>query len=94
MTDATIVRARPQQIWQDLGGEAVILDLEAGAYYGLNAVGTRIWNLIQAPRSIAELRETLLSEFDVDADRCNRDLERLLQELETRRMIERVEAGA
>ena len=39
----------------ELGGEAVLLDLTTGVYYGLDPVGTRVWRLLQQPRSLAEL---------------------------------------
>ena len=94
MVDRTTVCARPGQIWEELGGEIVILDLEAGAYYGLNAVGKRVWSLIQKPVSVLELRERLMGEYDVEAERCNRDLLGLLATLESRRMIESFESGA
>ena len=42
-----IVKAAKEQVSCDLAGEAVILNLKSGQYFGLNEVGTRIWNLIQ-----------------------------------------------
>ena len=45
--------------------EAVILDLRDGVYYGLDAVGARIWRLLERPISIHDLREAIVSEFDV-----------------------------
>src|SRR2546430_12237463 len=43
-------------------------------YYSLDAVGSRIWALVQSPRSVREIRDTLLAEYDVPAERCERDL--------------------
>jgi len=88
MTDTTTVRARPEQIWQELGEESVILDVDAGVYYGLNSVASRVWRLIQTPRTVAELRSRLVAEYDVEPERASRDLEALLAALETRRLIE------
>jgi Coenzyme PQQ synthesis protein D (PqqD) len=68
--------------------EMVILDVYQGVYYVLNALGTRIWSLIQTPRPAGELIDILLEEYDVDADRCTREVFELLQELATRRLIE------
>lgn len=58
----------------ELGGEAVVLNLNSGVYYGLDAVGTLVWRLIQRPRSLAELRDQITEEFDVTAERCEADL--------------------
>jgi hypothetical protein len=72
----------------DLAGEQVILDLKSGVYYGLDLVGSRIWQLIQTPTSVRKVRDTILEEYDVDAERCERDLLALLQELASRELIE------
>lgn len=71
-----------------IGGEAVILSVNDGTYYGLNEVGARIWNLIQQPRTISELRGVLLTEYDVDGDRCQEEIEQLISQLETKRLVE------
>ena len=88
MKDTTTVCARPQNISQDLGEESVILDLDAGVYYGLNCVGSTVWRLIQTPRTFAELRDVVIAEYEIDAERCARDLRELLSTLERRGMIE------
>jgi len=50
-------------------------------YYGLNAVGARVWELVQEPKTVTEIRDTLLSEYEVEPNRCEQDLLALLQEL-------------
>jgi len=80
------------QISTDLGDEVVILDLKASMYYGLNAVGARIWSLIQEPRTIEEIRDALVSEYEVEPERCESDLIALLQSLADAELIE-VEDG-
>lgn len=88
VTMRDFVVAASEQISSDLGGEAVILDLEAGVYYGLDAVGARVWELLQQPRAVAGLRDAILAEFDVEPERCERDLLALLQELAANRLIQ------
>jgi hypothetical protein len=71
-----------------LEGEAVLLDTEGGAYFGLNAVGTRVWELIgPAGTTRGALMEALLAEFDVARDVLDRDLSELLAGLEKRKLI-------
>jgi hypothetical protein len=84
---STVVVAK-EQVSCDLGGEAAILNLKSGVYYGLDPVGARIWNLIQEPKSLNEIREILLKEYDVEPDRCDRDLLALLQKLASEGLIE------
>lgn len=87
------VSVAPEQICSDLAGETVILNLKTGMYYGLNALGTRIWELIQEPRSVDAIRDTLVEEYEVEPERCERDLLTLLQEMAAEGMI-RVQDGA
>ena len=81
LTDHSRIVAVKDQVSCDLGGEAAILNLASGVYYGLDSVGARVWNLIKAPRTLRELRDTLLAEYDVDAARLDGDLRDLLARL-------------
>jgi hypothetical protein len=76
------------QVSTVLDDETVILHLEDGVYYGLDPVGTSIWQLLQEPRPVAEIRDRIVEEFDVDPERCARDLDALLSDLAERRLIE------
>jgi len=76
------------QVSCDLSGEAAILNLKDSVYYGLNIVGASIWKLIQEPKTVKEIREAILKEFEVEPDRCERDILELLQELSVHRLIE------
>ena len=81
LSETSTVAAAPEQIWCDLGGEAALLHLPRGIYYGLDSVGARVWALIQTPTSIRDVRDTIVREYDVDTDRCEQDLMVLLAEL-------------
>lgn len=83
-----IVAATPGQISSDIAGEAVILDLTSGVYYGLNEVGAKIWNLIQQPCTIQEIQHRLLQEYDVDPEVCVQDLLQILQELQAAGLVD------
>ena len=82
------VVAAKDQVSSDLGGEVAILHLEAGTYYGLNVVGARIWSLIQEPISVKEIRDVLVSEYEVEPDRCETDLIAVLGKLADEGLIE------
>jgi hypothetical protein len=77
-----------EQVSCDLAGEAAILNLKNGVYYGLDPVGARIWNLIQEPRTFGELRDTMLGEYDVEPGRLEGDLRTLLGELAEQQLVE------
>lgn len=88
LLDSSIVVAVQEQISSDLAGEAVILNLKSGVYFGLNEVGAKIWSLIQQPQSIQDLRDALLAEYDVEPEICDRDLLQLIQDLKAADLIE------
>ena len=64
----------------ELDGELMAMSVERGTCYGLNAVGTRIWDLIAEPQSVDALCEQLRQEFDVGEEECRRDVIALLDE--------------
>jgi hypothetical protein len=76
------------QVSCDLEGETAILNLKNGLHYGLNTVGARIWNLIQTPRTLAEIRTILLNEYNVDAPQLEQDMARLFRELSEHNLAE------
>src|SRR5438046_9055745 len=81
LTQHSIVAVAGEQISSDLAGEAVILNLRDGVYYGLDDVGARIWNLIQEPESVDQICDHIFEEYDVGAGQCERDVLALLDEL-------------
>jgi hypothetical protein len=85
--EATVVAAKDQVSCQ-LQGEVAILQLKSGVYFGLNPVGAWIWDLIQAPKTVNQVRDAMLQRYDVDPEQCERDLQALLQELAAADLIE------
>jgi coenzyme PQQ synthesis protein D (PqqD) len=81
------IRLSPDVLYRDLDGQAVILDLSSGRYFGLNQVGTRIWTLIGDGLDTAAIVATLSREFDADVATIERDLRDLLDALSSRRLI-------
>ncbi len=80
--------AAPEQVSCPLGEESAILNLKNTVYYGLNPVGARVWNLLQQARTVGELRDVLLDEYDVDAGRCETDLLELLEKMRSEGLIQ------
>jgi hypothetical protein len=85
--DTRVVAAR-DQVSVDVEGEAVILSLADGVYYGLDAVGARVWTLLEEPRTVGELRDAVVAEWEVDAPTAERDLLALLDALADRGLLE------
>jgi hypothetical protein len=77
-----------------LDGEAVLLDLASGEYFGLNSVGTRVWELLSAGRSYGEVRAAIVGEFDAPPGAVERDIEELVGRLLERNLVSLVDAAA
>lgn len=75
-------------VFRDLDGEAVILDLVSGTYFGLNAVGARIWQLMERHGGLRAVYEDLCREYDATPDVLERDLLALVSRLEQARLGE------
>ena len=88
VSDQSVVAATEDQVSCKLGAESAILNVKQGIYYGLDPVGTEIWNLLQTPVKVANIQEILLREYDVEPDRCQRDLLSLLEDLLKAGLIE------
>ncbi len=77
--DSCIVSASSDSIFRKLADEAIILNMKTNAYCGLNEVGARIWELLEEPKSIKVIQDTLLEEYEVEIDQCRNELLTLLQ---------------
>jgi hypothetical protein len=87
ITAATIVMASTDQVSCDLAGEAAILNLKNAVYYGLDPVGARVWTLVQQATTVGAVRDAILQEYDVERERCERDLFELLHKLAAEGLI-------
>lgn len=94
ITDDSLIVTSTAQVSADIGGEVAVLSTESGIYYGLDAVGARIWELVRTPITVADLKQRLLSEFDVDEGRLSADLRSLLLDLLSHRLVEVAAAEA
>ena len=65
----------------------MICSFKEGVYYSLDALGARIWALIQQPRTVREVRDVLLEEYDYKSDRCEHALLSFLQQLAAHELI-------
>ena len=68
-------------LFQEVGGETVLLDLESEQYFGLDAVGSRIWQLLGEGMGTEAVVETLLLEYEVERDALAADVAALLEQL-------------
>jgi len=88
MKNNQIIKISTDVLSQEVAGETVLLDLRSEHYFGLEEVGTRFWQLLQKDGEFQAAYDTLLQEYDVDAEQLQSDLESLLSELESAGLIQ------
>jgi hypothetical protein len=88
ITDRSVVSRKEGQISSAVGDRIVILNLEDGAYYGLNTVGVLVWDLIEEPVLVETIYRQIMEEYDVDSGQCLADLVALLQEMQAKKLLE------
>ncbi len=66
---------------QEVNGETVLLDLNSESYFGLDEVGTRIWQLMREGERPEKIVDILREEYDVDENKLRKDLDELLAKL-------------
>jgi hypothetical protein len=81
------VRIAPDVLYRLVAEEAVLLNLKTEQYLGLDAVGTRMWEILVAAPSIEAACDTLIGEYDVDPPRLRQDVEEFLDKLLGQRLI-------
>ncbi len=74
-------------LFRDLDGEAVVLNLKTGKYYGLDEVGTRMWALLAEHGQVGRAYRALLDEYDVAAEQLQRDLLNLVDKLASESLL-------
>jgi len=75
---------------QEVNGETVLLDLSGESYFGLNEVGTRIWQLLKTSMTVGETLDTLEDEYDVEREQLESDVGELLGKLADAGLIAKV----
>ncbi|MEJ7712190.1 MAG: PqqD family peptide modification chaperone [Pyrinomonadaceae bacterium] len=82
-----IVVANKHLLSSEVRGEAVILNIPSGTYYGLDVIGSRIWQLIQEPASLKFVLEILLDEYEVERSDCESDLVEYIENLSKKGLV-------
>lgn len=88
------VSVPPDVLVREVAGESVLLNLDSETYFGLDEVGTRMWQVLTQGQTIQHAYEQLLQEYDVDPETLRVDLTRLIGELVVQGLLELHEVKA
>jgi hypothetical protein len=89
-----IAERRKEVISCNIAEETVLLDVHSGVYYGLDPVATIIWTLLSGPKSIRQLRDELMKEYEVDSSTCAASVLRFIALMSKKGLITVVENDA
>ncbi|HEY6507112.1 MAG TPA: PqqD family protein [Vicinamibacterales bacterium] len=87
MTDAARLAIHPSVVFRELDGEAVLLNLDSGVYYGLDAVGTRVWALVVEHGTARGVCDQMEKEYAVSPEVLERDVDRLITEMRDKGLL-------
>jgi hypothetical protein len=71
---ATRLARNPELLSTDMDGETVMMSIEQGAYYGINSIGSRVWELLQEPLTLEAICEVIINEYEVEPAQCREDM--------------------
>lgn len=87
LDESSVIVAVDHATSAQVEGESVILDMEEGVYYGLNPTGSRIWEAIQEERRVEEVVSIILEQYNVDPEKCRKDVVSLVKRLEENDLV-------
>ena len=88
--DAEVAYRIPERVAaRTVAGEVVLLDLESGTFFSLNATGTSVWRGLVNAESHADIVAGLVSDYDVTETIAAADMDELLRDLEANGLVER-----
>lgn len=66
----------------DLAGDKVMIDFETGKYYMLKGSAVDIWEKIQTPTTVLDIKNTLLDIYDVAEEECMNSIVSFLSQMQ------------
>lgn len=81
LSPESIICRNPQAIFSQIDSQFVLMNLDIGNYYTLDDIGSRIWELLEAPTTLSELCRLLVNEYQIDEPTCNVDISIFIKEL-------------
>ncbi|NWH03405.1 lasso peptide biosynthesis PqqD family chaperone [Desulfobacter latus] len=88
----TKVTRSDEVLTSEVDGEVVMMSIDAGTYSGLDAIGSKIWELLEKPITVSEICDIMMSRYDVERDVCEKDVLSFLEDLASDNTIRIVDA--
>lgn len=89
----TTLKRNPELLAVDMDGETVMMDMESGNYFGVNAVGSHIWELLETASTVQTIVESVQSHFEsTEADSVQTDVLSFLGDMQEQKLVEVADA--
>lgn len=88
VTSRTLYRHSTDVLTAQVDDDLVMMSIQAGNYYGIGGIGTLVWRLLADPRSIDELVDVVVADYDVEREQCASDLVSFVEELVELNLVE------
>jgi len=82
LTKDSIIKQTGDVVASEIDGETVMMSIENGEYYGLDGIGSHIWELIKKPIKVSDLIDSMMEKYEVDFDTCEKDVLAFLNDLD------------
>lgn len=82
-----LVKVSEDVLFQELDGEAVLLSMQSESYFGLDPVGTRIWELLRMHGLVGTVADKLLTEYDIGKEDLQQHLLEFVEKLHSKGLI-------
>jgi hypothetical protein len=83
----TVLHRKHDLLFNQIDGEVVMLSLENSEYYGMDKVGSRIWELLEHPLTLKDLVGKLMDEYTVSEEQCTRETLAFINKLKDKALI-------
>jgi hypothetical protein len=81
IADTTLLSRSPSVLTAQVDDQILMMSIERGSYFGLDDIGSDIWQRIEPPCSFAELVDRLAADYDADRAIIAADVKTLLDRL-------------
>jgi hypothetical protein len=88
ITTDTYIKRNKEVFASEIDDEVVMMHVDTGKYYGMDTVGSRIWELIAEEIQVKEVIGKLMEEYDVEEEQCKKDVLEFLNELYENKLVE------
>ena len=77
----TLITRNPNLVAAEIDGDLVMMSVEQGEYFGITGVGSRVWELLATPTTVADITRVICTEYAVEETACQADMQTFVEEL-------------